>query len=140
MLVLNGDVLTRVDFRAMVAFHREHAAELTVGVRQYDFQVPYGVIQCDGPRVRGIEEKPTLNFFVNAGIYLLEPSAHRSIPAAQKFDMTDLIEKLKMEGRNVVAFPVDRILDGYRTALGLQASPSGYSKIRRSMMCGLWKE
>ena len=106
MLVLNGDVLTQVDFRAMVAFHREHKAELTVGVRQYDFQVPYGVIQCDGPQVRGIEEKPTLNFFVNAGIYLLEPSAHRSIPAAQKFDMTDLIEKLKMEGRNVVAFPV----------------------------------
>ena len=106
MLVLNGDVLTQVDFRAMVAFHREHAAELTVGVRQYDFQVPYGVIQCDGPQVRGIEEKPTLNFFVNAGIYLLEPSAHRSIPAAQKFDMTDLIEKLKVEGRNVVAFPI----------------------------------
>ena len=106
MLVLNGDVLTQVDFRAMVAFHREHGAELTVGVRRYEFQVPYGVIQCDGPQVRGIEEKPTLNFFVNAGIYLLEPSAHRSIPAAQKFDMTDLIEKLKMEGRSVVAFPV----------------------------------
>jgi dTDP-glucose pyrophosphorylase/CBS domain-containing protein len=106
MLVLNGDVLTHVDFRAMVAFHREHAADLTVGVRQYDFQVPYGVIQCDGTDVRGVEEKPTLNFFVNAGVYLLEPSAHRSIPAGTKFDMTDLIEKLGTEGRRVVAFPV----------------------------------
>lgn len=106
MLVLNGDVLTHVDFRAMVAFHREHAAELTVGVRQYDFQVPYGVIQCDGEHVRSIEEKPTFNFFVNAGVYLLEPSAHRSIPAATRFDMTDLIERLRRENRRVVAFPV----------------------------------
>jgi NDP-sugar pyrophosphorylase family protein len=54
----------------------------------------------------GVDEKPTYNFFVNAGIYLLEPSAHRSIPLAQRFDMTDLIEKLTAEERRVVAFPV----------------------------------
>jgi dTDP-glucose pyrophosphorylase len=106
MLVLNGDILTQVDFRAMLAFHRENRAELTVAVRKYDFQVPYGVIQCDGAQVRGVDEKPTYNFFVNAGIYLLEPSAHRSIPSAQRFDMTDLIEKLTAGGRRVVAFPV----------------------------------
>ena len=106
MLVLNGDILTRVDFRAMLAFHRESRAELTVAVRKYDFQVPYGVIQCDGVEVRKVEEKPNYNFFVNAGIYLLEPSAHRSIPSAQRFDMTDLIEKLTAESRRVVAFPV----------------------------------
>jgi dTDP-glucose pyrophosphorylase len=106
MLVLNGDILTRVDFRAMLAFHRENQAELTVGVRKYDFQVPYGVIQCDGAQVMRVDEKPTYDFFVNAGIYLLEPSAHRSIPAAQHFDMTDLIGKLTAEGRCVVAFPV----------------------------------
>jgi NDP-sugar pyrophosphorylase family protein len=106
MLVLNGDILTQVDFRAMLAFHRENQAELTVAVRKYDFQVPYGVIQCDGAHVMGVDEKPTYNFFVNAGIYLLEPSAHRSIPLAQRFDMTDLIEKLTAEERRVVAFPV----------------------------------
>jgi dTDP-glucose pyrophosphorylase/CBS domain-containing protein len=106
MLVLNGDILTQVDFRAMLAFHRENQAELTVAVRKYDFQVPYGVIQCDGAHVMGVDEKPTYNFFVNAGIYLLEPSAHRSIPAAQRFNMTDLIEKLTVGGRRVVAFPV----------------------------------
>jgi dTDP-glucose pyrophosphorylase len=106
MLVLNGDILTRVDFRAMLAFHRENKAELTVAVRKYDLQVPYGVIQCDGAQVKSVDEKPTYNFFVNAGIYLLEPSAHRSIPSAQRFDMTDLIEKLTAGGRRVVAFPV----------------------------------
>lgn len=106
MLVMNGDILTRVDFRAMLAFHREHGADLTVGVRQYDMSVPYGVVRCDGASVRAIEEKPVVNFLVNAGIYLIEPAAHRRIPAGQRFDMTDLIAKLTAEGRSVAAFPI----------------------------------
>lgn len=106
MLVMNGDILTRVDFRAMLAFHREHGADLTVGVRQYDMSVPYGVVRCDGAIVRAIEEKPVVNFLVNAGIYLIEPAAHRRIPAGQRFDMTDLIAKLTAEGRSVAAFPI----------------------------------
>lgn len=106
ILVLNGDILTKVDFRAMHAFHKEHRAELTVAVRQYDFKVPYGVIECDGSRVKGVEEKPTYNFFVNAGVYLLEPSAHQSIPQNRRFDMTDLIAKLTAENRSVTAFPI----------------------------------
>ena len=106
MLVMNGDIMTRVDFRAMLAFHREHGADLTVGVRQYDMSVPYGVVRCDGAAVRAIEEKPVVNFLVNAGIYLIEPAAHRRIPSAQRFDMTDLIAKLTAEGRSVAAFPI----------------------------------
>lgn len=106
MLVMNGDILTRVDFRAMLAFHREHGADLTVGVRQYDLSVPYGVVRCEGVSVRAIEEKPVINFLVNAGIYLIEPAAHRRIPSAQRFDMTDLIAKLTAEGRSVAAFPI----------------------------------
>ena len=106
MLVMNGDILTRVDFRAMLAFHREHGADLTVGVRQYDMSVPYGVVRCEGAAVRAIEEKPVVNFLVNAGIYLIEPAAHRSIPSGQRFDMTDLIAKLTAEGRSVAAFPI----------------------------------
>ena len=62
MLVINGDILTRVDFRAMLAFHREHRAYMTVAVREYDFQVPYGVIQCDGADVTGLQEKPVFNY------------------------------------------------------------------------------
>lgn len=106
MLVMNGDILTRVDFRAMLAFHREHGADLTVGVRQYDMSVPYGVVRCEGTAVRAIEEKPVVNFLVNAGIYLIGPAAHRSIPSSQRFDMTDLIAKLTAEGRSVAAFPI----------------------------------
>ena len=106
MLVLNGDILTQVDFRAMLAFHREQKADLTVAVRQYDFQVPYGVMTCEGAKVLGVEEKPVYNFFVNAGIYMLEPHAHRSIPSGERFDMTDLIAKLTSTGGRVAAFPV----------------------------------
>jgi dTDP-glucose pyrophosphorylase len=106
LLVMNGDILTRVDFRAMLSYHREHDADLTVGVRQYDLEVPYGVVECEGARVRRLREKPRYNFLVNAGIYLLEPSVHCYIPNGQRFDMTDLIEKLLEAGRTVVSFPI----------------------------------
>ncbi len=105
-LLINGDILTQVDFRTMLAFHREHGAELTVAVRQYDVRVPYGVIECDGARVRKVEEKPMVNFLVNAGIYLLEPAAHRSIPKGVRSNMTDLIEQLIAQSRTVAAFPI----------------------------------
>jgi len=105
-LVMNGDILTQVDFRAMLAYHREHQADLTMAVRQYDVNVPYGIVECDGPMVRGVTEKPVLGFFVNAGIYLLEPSVCRLIPNGQRFDMTELIQRVVGEGRAVVSFPI----------------------------------
>jgi len=106
LLILNGDILTKVDFRAMLDFHNEHHADLTVGVREYDFQVPYGVIETQGTRVIGVNEKPVYKFFVNAGIYLLQPALEEFIPSAERFDMTDLIEKLISGGRTVVSFPI----------------------------------
>lgn len=106
LLVINGDILTEVDFRSMLTYHREHGADATVGVRQYEVQVPYGVVDCDGPRVRGIQEKPLISFLVNAGIYLVEPTISRYIPDDRPFDMTELIERLVEKGRHVVSFPI----------------------------------
>lgn len=106
VLVINGDILTQVDFRAMQAYHQEHNAELTVAVHQYELQVPYGVVECEEARIRQVSEKPMLKFFVNAGIYLLEPSVYQFIPNGERYDMTDLIQKLLDEGRSVVAFPI----------------------------------
>lgn len=106
LLVINGDILTRVDFRAMLAYHRRHHADLTVAVRQYDLQVPYGVLECKGPHVRQLREKPSLRFLVNAGIYLLEPVVYHYIPSEKRFDMTDLIQRLLKDGRPVVSFPI----------------------------------
>ncbi len=106
MLVINGDILTGVSFQKILAYHREHKADITVGVRRYEVQVPYGVIECVGERVVRLTEKPQLNFLINAGLYLLEPSVYRYIPDGRRFDMTDLIERLIQEGRPVVSFPI----------------------------------
>jgi dTDP-glucose pyrophosphorylase len=104
LLVINGDILTQVDFKAMLSYHQEHEADLTVGVRQFDFEVPYGVVTTDGTCILGLEEKPTAEFFVNAGIYLLQPQVRLSIVKGEKLDMTDLIQKLLDEGRTVASF------------------------------------
>lgn len=106
MLVINGDILTQVNFRAMLAYHQEHQAEVTVGVRHYEIQVPYGVVECDGPNIYRLQEKPTLSLFVNAGIYLLEPSVYQFMPNGKPFSMTDLIQWLLEARRPLVSFPI----------------------------------
>ena len=105
-VVINGDILTGVPFDKMLGYHRENEAELTVGVRRYVIDVPFGVVECDGFRVTELREKPSLAFFINAGIYLLEPRAWDSIPEGVHFDMTDLIKVLLDEGRTVASFPI----------------------------------
>jgi dTDP-glucose pyrophosphorylase/CBS domain-containing protein len=106
MLVINGDILTKVDFRSMLDFHCEHQADLTVAVRRYDLQIPYGVIETEGVKITQVREKPLYTFFVNAGIYLLEPNVYQFIPNNERFDMTDLIDRLIAEGRTVISFPI----------------------------------
>jgi dTDP-glucose pyrophosphorylase/CBS-domain-containing membrane protein len=106
MLVINGDILTGAPFGAMFDFHRAYHADLTIGVRKYEVQVPFGVVECKDVHVKGLEEKPSLSFFINAGTYLIEPAVCDFIPAGQRFDMTELINKLIEAGRIVVSFPI----------------------------------
>ena len=106
LLVMNGDILTSVPFQALVAFHRFHHADMTIGVRSYDIDVPYGVVECDGIDVVGLREKPKLNFFINAGTYLLNTKMLEFIPEGQRFDMTDLIQVLLQGGLKLVTFPI----------------------------------
>jgi dTDP-glucose pyrophosphorylase/CBS domain-containing protein len=106
LLVINGDILTRVDFKAMLDFHNECHADLTVAVRQCEFRVPYGVIETDGVAVTGVSEKPVVRQFINAGIYLLNPQIRNVIPNGKHYDFPDLIQQLLKEGRPVVCFPI----------------------------------
>ena len=106
VLVINGDILTQVDFRAMLDFHQENKADLTIAVRRYEVPVPYGVIDCNGPLVQRLREKPQVSLLVNAGIYLLEPTVFQFIPQGQHFNMTDLIQWLLDAQRIVASFPV----------------------------------
>jgi dTDP-glucose pyrophosphorylase/CBS domain-containing protein len=114
VLVMNGDILTRIDFRSMLDLHREHRAELTMAVRPCEFRVPYGVVETDGVAVRALAEKPVARYLVNAGIYLLEPSVCRMVPRGRPHDIPDLINKLLDEKRTVISFP----LHGYWLDIG----------------------
>lgn len=106
LLVINGDVLTGVNFKAMFDFHVENEADMTVGVRKYEFQVPYGVIESDGHRICTLKEKPIHEFFVNAGIYLIQPPMLSYIHTEKSYDMTDLVNELLQRRKNVVSFPI----------------------------------
>jgi len=106
MLLINGDILTKVDFGAMLQFHREHQAELTAGVRRIEMEVPYGIVEHRDWQVTGLQEKPRQEFQINAGIYLLNPEAIALVPRGRRFDMTDLIQALLAAGRPVACFPI----------------------------------
>jgi dTDP-glucose pyrophosphorylase/CBS domain-containing protein len=106
IIVINGDVLTKVQFDSMLSFHEEHSSSATMAVREYDFQVPYGVVELNGYLVAGIQEKPVHSFYVNAGIYILSPDVFRRIPKNTYFDMPTLFQDIVALGKSVSAFPL----------------------------------
>jgi dTDP-glucose pyrophosphorylase len=106
LLIMNGDVLTRVDLGQLINFHYEHAAEATMCVREYMTQIPYGVVQMDGTSVVGLQEKPTLSYFVNAGIYVLNPSVLRMLQPDLACDLPVLLDRAREAGGKIAAFPI----------------------------------
>jgi dTDP-glucose pyrophosphorylase len=104
--VMNGDLLTTVNFEQMLQYHREHQAFSTVCVREHSVTVPFGVIDFDDHRLLGIREKPTQKFFVNAGVYLLEPGVLDHLAVHETVDMPTLIERTIAEGKPSVVFPL----------------------------------
>ncbi len=79
---------------------------MTVGVRRYEIEVPYGVVHTEGVQVSGLSEKPVLSFFVNAGVYLLEPAVAAYLAHGERCDMTELIPHVIADRRRVVSFPI----------------------------------
>lgn len=106
IVVVNGDILTDLNFRALFDFHAEHGAALTVSVADYVMRVPYGVVNHEGPDVIGISEKPEVTVRINAGIYVVSPEAIAEVPTQGRFDMTDLIDALRLRNLKVVCFPI----------------------------------
>jgi len=112
VIVMNGDLLTTVDFRRLIDYHEEHSGAITVCVSEFDFKVPYGVVQVDNQKMVKLEEKPVQKVFVNAGIYVLDPSVLGQIPTGEYFDMTRLINKRIAAGDLPSVFPIhERWLD-----------------------------
>lgn len=133
LLIINGDILTQVDFRSMLEFHKENKSLLTVGVRKYEMKVPFGVVDTKGVNVQGLIEKPTYEVFVNAGIYLLEPKACGLVQEDERLDMTDLIQRLLVNGEKVVSFPIIE----YWLDVG---NPEDYQRAQEDVQNGRWPE
>ncbi len=106
VIVMNGDLLTKVNFTQLLDFHSEHKAIATMGIRGYDFQVPYGVVKINKESITTIDEKPMQKFFVNGGIYVLEPEALQMIPKNTHIDMPQLFAQLIESKKQTVAFPI----------------------------------
>lgn len=106
VIIMNGDLLTNVNFEHLVNYHNLSGASATMCVRDYELQVPYGVVHSDGATIQEIEEKPIHRYYVNAGIYVLSPEALQQIPQDQYFDMPQLFQQLIKSGCKTCSFPV----------------------------------
>jgi dTDP-glucose pyrophosphorylase len=104
--VMNGDLLTNVNYENMLEFHEENGAAATMCVREYDIEVPYGVVNTNYEDIVSIEEKPIHSFFVNAGVYLLNPECIDLIPQYEFYDMPTLFEEMILNGKKTISFPL----------------------------------
>ena len=105
-IVMNGDLLTKVNFQQLLDFHREHKAKATMCVREYRQQVPYGVVSVEEDQLVDIVEKPVEKYFVNGGIYVLEPEVLNFVPKDEYIDMPVVFEKLLQKGMKIAVFPI----------------------------------
>ncbi len=107
LLVLNGDILTKVDFAALLDFHAAEKGLATICVKRHEIQVPYGVVEQSRRRLSRFVEKPTQRFLVNAGIYVLDPRALAWLPKRRACDMPEFLNIIRSRRRGGVAcFPV----------------------------------
>ena len=104
--VMNGDLLTNVNFEHIFNYHTLNKATATMCVREYDYEVPYGVVKMNDNKIIEIVEKPVQKFFVSAGIYMLSPEILDLIPQDEFYDMPTLFEKAIAQDKNVISFPI----------------------------------
>lgn len=107
LIMINGDILTNVDFSKVLDFHDENGAVATMCVRDYEIKVPFGVIEGEGHKISCIVEKPTYRYFVNAGIYIISNQIIRSLKGKDTYlDMPTLFEQQKNAEKKVLKFPI----------------------------------
>lgn len=106
ILVMNSDLFTDIDFEDFFLYFREHDADISVAAVPYNVNIPFGILDLDGYNIKGLLEKPKYNYYANAGIYLMKKSVLNEIPKDTFFNATDLIEKLILQGKCVVRYPL----------------------------------
>lgn len=108
ILVMNSDLFTNINYEDFYLHFKEHDADMSVAAVPYSVQVPYGIFKIEDRRnITGLVEKPTYDYYANAGIYLIKKTALELIPEDTFFNATDLIEALITAGRKVIRFPLN---------------------------------
>lgn len=106
LIVMNADLLTKINFAHLLDFHAEQGGDATMCVREHDFSIPFGVVRLAENRFMGIDEKPVYRVWVNTGIYVLEPQTLALIPKGERFDMPELFQRLIERRGASAAFPI----------------------------------
>jgi dTDP-glucose pyrophosphorylase len=106
LLVVNGDLLTDVNLSALMEWHNQADCIATQCIREYSYQIPFGVVTCENGRVVHSEEKPLQRALINAGIYVLSPQLLEMVPVGQELPMTELLAEARSAGHKVAAYPI----------------------------------
>lgn len=106
LIMMNGDVLTNINFQKLLDFHNNESADASMCVREYEYQIPYGVIQGQDGKITSMEEKPTQLFHINAGIYVVNPEIISQVKVNEKVDMPTLLERKISQQGNIMMFPI----------------------------------
>lgn len=106
VLIMNSDLFTTISYEEMFVKHVEEGADLTVAAVPYMVSVPFAIFRNDGSRILGLEEKPTYNYYANAGIYIVRRELLGRIPPDTVYDATDLIDDLVEAGKKVVYYAI----------------------------------
>ena len=106
LIMINGDILTNVDFSKVLDFHVKQASDATMCVRDYEIKIPFGVIEGEGHQITAMVEKPTYRYFVNAGIYIISNHIINSLPKNERLDMPTLFEIKQQAGFKTLKFPI----------------------------------
>lgn len=105
-VVMNGDIMTTTSFGTMMDFHAKTGSAVTICAREFNMQVPYGVLNVDDSTLVSMEEKPVHSHLVNAGIYALSPLIFEHVRDSEPLDMPELINRVKDAGHKVSVYPV----------------------------------
>lgn len=106
LLMMNGDVLTNIDYQNLLKFHNEGNADATMCVREYQYQIPYGVVTGQGNKIIEMVEKPVQHYYVNAGIYVISSELYNSVEKNKKIDMPTLLDEKIKDSGEVLMFPI----------------------------------
>lgn len=107
LIVMNGDLVTRLNFSHLLDFHKKGKFMATMCARSYDYKVPFGVINSKKNVMVSLEEKPSHNCLINAGIYVLNPEALTMIPENKVFPLTDLFKKLLAQSAKIGVYEME---------------------------------